>query len=311
MNAAVITHKGGKKNLFNQDYIKLHKNIIICCDGHGKVKINNYNINTGVYCSYVIGEFMSLHLDYDNIENSFKKAQQYLFHKIKKLLLNKQIKIKINKKNIYYLKNNKWKHVAGGTTATIVIYNKENSSITVSNVGDCIAILFDTTNNTFKILTEDHSPFSYSDYLNLKEKFNFCYAIMKNKKINFSLNLYNKNGKKNDPPENCKFKNVRNEPYVLVKPKNKSFGLNMTRSLGDFALSQIGISHIPATKKYNIKKNDILLIASDGFTDNYKFNQLSNLINSLSHLNVKQILDELLKDVLIKQKKNIVTEVII
>ena len=303
MQATVVTHKGGQNNMFNQDYIKSHSNLLICCDGHGKEKIDNKYINTGGYASFVITEFLIAYLDQNQIINSFDQAHKYLFQKMKKMLINKKLKVKSENNKLFYYRNNKWKQVAGGTTATIVIYHPEKSSITVSNVGDCFAILFDTKNKTYKILTEDHSPFSYSDYLNLKNKFNFCYGTRYKGKLDFSTQLYDENGIQNSPPKNCRYKNVRGEPYVLVKPKNKPFGLNMTRSLGDFALSDIGISHIPSVHQYTVKKKEILLVASDGFMDNYKFDQLSQLINELSDLDINQIKEELLKDVLIRQKE--------
>lgn len=303
MQAAIVTHKGGENNMFNQDYIKLFKNLLICCDGHGKERVRNNYMNTGGYASYVVAEFMAIYLEPDNILSGFDQAHKYLLHKMAKLLKNKNFKVKTKENELSYYRKNKWKQVAGGTTATIIIYHPEKSSITVSNVGDCFAILYNTTKNTFQILTEDHTPFSYSDYLSLKDRFDFCYGARIKGRINFSNHLYDQNGIENSPPEHCRYKSVRNEPYVLVTPKNKSFGLNMTRSIGDYALSNIGISHTPSINEYVVKPEEILLVASDGFMDNYTFKQLMNIITTISNKTPQEIINYLLADALKKQKK--------
>jgi serine/threonine protein phosphatase PrpC len=310
MDIAVRTHSGGKKNYFNQDCIvKVGDYGVVCCDGHGKQRISRPDgvvgyLNSGGYAAYVACNHIAENIGKVS-KTVFHQAHQVVLFKIKEYFEKQDLNTRIVDKKVLEHYDNyrkKWKNSIGGTTATSVRFNPVTQTVNVANVGDCTAVLFE--GDQHMVLTGDHSPHSYDEFLRLEDTCNFYYGVTTYRGLDTSYPLYSEDGiEKNPVPARCSVKNARNEAYVLVSPKGCSSGLNMTRSLGDFSLSAKGISQEPFVKQYPVRPGQTILVGSDGFFDNYTYYDLAQIVQRHNTVDANQLVEVLQNDALGRQKK--------
>lgn len=171
----------------------------------------------------------------------------------------------------------------------------------------------------YALLSAEHSPESVSEFrrvypsvesLNM-DKMVFLYDTMRSGHVNGRkerspiFDVAKDSGKIKLSKKGSYYKNVRNEWASLVAAsKNATFhdSLSFTRSLGDFHLHAYGVSHKPDIVEYDVqdclqhfsqkgsnqsdKKSILVVVASDGIWDNWKYSDLVN------HLMTNDILEE-------------------
>jgi serine/threonine protein phosphatase PrpC len=173
------------------------------------------------------------------------------------------------------------KFKASGCTATMVLISE--TKMIVANVGDSDAFIFNK-NLTLNKLNNNHSLTTKSEIERI-----MSYSKSKGRDINITfatrdsfgvgkVPLWDKN--MNIQAFDPRFHFYRNRmgdiaSYIEIIDEEISPMLNMTRSLGDYMLKEIGISCIPDINVYERPTNGSkLLVGSDGFWDCWTISEL-------------------------------------
>ncbi|MCQ2819214.1 MAG: protein phosphatase 2C domain-containing protein [archaeon] len=244
-----MTHPGtnmeGEEKI-NQDSFLLLQNIFGCdfnilavLDGHGE---NGHLVSN--YCKSAIEQFFSNQANFMSKNSLLMNITEDIIYS--RLTLNnyKMIK-KFYELTDLELSKLKFDTSFSGTTCVMVFYVKHH--IICSNVGDSRAVIFSSrsrkSNFTFKNLSYDHKPG------NSKEK----------------LRIEAKGGS----VEQFKNEEGEEEGPLRVCAKHKTdHGLAVSRSLGDSALHQFGVSSEPDITEIGLlKEYKILIMGSDGLWD--------------------------------------------
>ena len=175
------------------------------------------------------------------------------------------------------------KYISSGSTVSLLIILKDK--MLVANVGDSDVYLFDDSHN-LTLLSGSHSGTNENEMKRLKEFPNtkIVYAttigtfeslLWKDDKMNpFEASLHHY----------CK--NRMNEPATYICSNILPNKLAMTRSLGDYALKNHGITWEPEIHEYPLpNEKSQILIASDGFWDSWKQEEI---ITELSDIEKRQ-----------------------
>jgi serine/threonine protein phosphatase PrpC len=175
------------------------------------------------------------------------------------------------------------KFKATGCTATMILLSK--TKMIVANVGDSDAFVFDENLKLIK-LTQDHC-------LTTKSEIERINSYSKSKGLETSVTFATRNpygyGKvplwdkdMNLKPLDPRFHFNRNRmgevaAYIEILDTEVSPMINMTRSIGDYKLKEIGISATPDIRVYDrpvVGTN--LLVGSDGFWDCWTIAELES-----------------------------------
>jgi serine/threonine protein phosphatase PrpC len=175
--------------------------------------------------------------------------------------------------------------VRGGTTMTVgaLVHGK----IYTANVGDSLAVVVSEAVGTIanlrtgemraatqrvELVCADHAPSN----LNEMERLKSTLLVPLYEQLTASKGTPIESGVKGHY-----HKNVRREWATVVSTQGGPFSetLSMTRSLGDFYLHTLGLSHKPDVFEYNPKGRFAVLIATDGVWDNFCFEEIGDLID--------------------------------
>lgn len=195
--------------------------------------------------------------------------------------------------------------IHGGTTATMVIQirNEDDTFTIISvNVGDSTALFIPRKDGkkSWKFLTIDHGPENENEWKRINDlpqkdyphKLMFVYdktSVLR--KYECPL-VFLPDGTKdqkyvsNPWDHGLHPTNVRYEPAVYaVTPRTvtkDSTCIAMTRALGDFYATQLGLSSVPSFQVMNIEKGSdfSIALASDGIWDCWKYGDFGEFVNN-------------------------------
>jgi serine/threonine protein phosphatase PrpC len=185
-------------------------------------------------------------------------------------------------------------HLIGGTTLSLIIQTKDYNWIV--NIGDSDIVHFDCVKKNYTILSEDHSPDNISEFKRIISKNKdtvFEYGKSYDDKNTYSLYEKEKDEwiKKKVPP-NIPKKNVEGK-YAYYIGNGIQDRLAMTRSIGDFGYKEkYGVSYKPyITKIPKLEKGCSLIVATDGFWDCWKYDEILSVIVNGRVLKMKEYHD--------------------
>ena len=152
---------------------------------------------------------------------------------------------------------------SGSTCVSLLIPNKNTSTIYIANVGDSRAILIkeekSKKNNkwTFQQLSRDHKPTEEDEYQRIIEADGEIEAI-------------------EDDDGNW------NGPLRVWEKGSEGPGLAMTRSLGDKVGAKIGVCCTPEVTKFEIKEEDkVIVLASDGLWEYISNEETTDMVKNI------------------------------
>ena len=193
---------------------------------------------------------------------------------------------KVDEDGVVYQKRGEqdsWVPVKGGTTCTLAV--RLPGKWVVAHVGDSPA-LWIPTEGPPRMLLHDHSPDSEVEAALLWKRaerpgmqllYDVSYRAQGARQA-----IYSATGEKMPPqPGRYYVKNVKNEPAVLCATPEGSthmFYLAMLRSLGDFPLHPLGLTHEPSIVE--VEGAGRLALFSDGITDVFTDEQLATLASA-------------------------------
>ena len=288
--------KVGKK-VDNKKIRKIEKIGVICHAGEvsfGKAKTNqdnyfNYNINyddlvfVGV-CDghgengHYVSEYLISHLplDFQDVYFNMKKTEKKIFEDIPLETITKMFEESfkktdkdlndfcdtMKKKKIMgeYIPNYYNCDYSGSTCVSLLLKQKEISTVYIANVGDSrIIVIRENENNnwTCEQLSRDHKPTEKDEYQRIIDADGEIEAI-------------------EDDDGNW------TGPLRVWEKGSEGPGLAMTRSLGDKVGSKIGVVCTPEITKYSIKEEDrAFIIASDGLWEYFPNQDVTEAVKEL------------------------------
>ena len=153
----------------------------------------------------------------------------------------------------------------------------------IVNIGDSDIVKFNCLNKNYEILSENHSANNFSEFKRMVlENENTVFEYGKNRGDSNIYYLYEKVGNewvKKLVPKEVPVKNIE-EDYGCYVGDGMQDRLAMTRSIGDFNFKErYGVSHKPyITKIPKLEYGCSLIIATDGFWDCWKYNEILGII---------------------------------
>ena len=196
------------------------------------------------------------------------------------------------------------KKIIGGTSAIIVFINKKSSFLIIYHVGAMLSTIFNKQ-SIFEIGT-NHTPLSLSENIRINEtakiKPRIIFDIKNSLTIERPRYVFNDEYELN-PNGGYSFDDLDNQHWSTKLTNIECiYSSKVTRSFGDYHLSDYGIITVPDKQEYSYSVGDILVIASPDFWKLfYKF-EFKLLLETYS---LCQIID------LVKEKDPSVTFVII
>ena len=185
---------------------------------------------------------------------------------------------------------NNWTKLIGGTTCSIVLI-LENNKLYHAHLGDseCL-ILYNPIKGEkeFKNITKNHSASSLEEYLRISNSYKnpgkFVYSFADNSLNKLNPNVFVLDDSNNIIPDNVDtlsekvyrlyrkhfyHKNVSEDFATIFTSPTYNHSLAISRSFGDFFLSQYGLSDKPDIIEYPLNKVSSFILASDGLWDNF------------------------------------------
>ncbi len=243
----------------NQDKGKIWEKdgvtFIVVCDGHG----DNGHDYADFVINFLFDKFSIVNLQNEDLTEIINNIIDNLENECKKQI----------------------GHLIGGTTLSLIIQTENFNWIV--NIGDSEIVQFNSISKTYTILSEEHSPDNISEFKRMiSENKDTVFEYGKSKGDINTYSLYEKRENewiKKIVPKNIPKKNVEGK-YAYYVGNGAQDRLAMTRSIGDFVFKEkYGVSHRPyITKIPKLENGCSLIIATDGFWDCWKYNEILTII---------------------------------
>lgn len=274
----------------NQDRALQVHGAVGICDGHGELGA----VAAQAACEY-LETFLDLRSTRDALaQNSVSHVMKRAFEgahcavqsAMKAEIESRSISTKVDEDGVVYQQRGEqdtWIPVRGGTTCTLAV--RLPGKWVVAHVGDSPA-LWIPEEGPPRMLLHDHSPDSVEEAALLWQRaqrpgMQLLYDVPPRTQ-GARQAIYSATGEKMAPqPGRYYVKNVKKEPAVLcATPAGTThmFYLAMLRSLGDFALHPLGLTHEPSIVE--VEGNGRLALFSDGITDVFTDEQLATLASA-------------------------------
>ena len=167
----------------------------------------------------------------------------------------------------------------GGSTLSIYV-DRESRDTWVTNLADSDVTIFDTDTQTYEVLSKDHSPSNIDEFERIMEsRPETIFEYDKRIKQGPTIPIYKQVDEKWTKPvivsTNIYAKNVEGQIATYIGNGNND-KLAMTRSIGDFNFKRnYGLISEPSISKYPpLTENQVVVIATDGLWDSWKYTQL-------------------------------------
>lgn len=165
--------------------------------------------------------------------------------------------------------------VRGGTTASVV--EIKDNCVRVGHVGDSEVMIIHESGE-FIVLTNDHSSNSLTEWIRIQKEADIVPKVLFTS-LPVERSVFVKIGYtwKVNPIGGAKWCNIRGDWASYLHGHEEA--LNMTRSIGDFSLKKHGVSSKPDSIDHHLPPGrSIVLIASDGLYDSFKYEELRDLV---------------------------------
>ena len=194
---------------------------------------------------------------------------------------------------------NSFGDIDGGSTLSFCLI-RCNIDIWIANVGDSEIKLFDLEKNSGYLLSMNHTPNNIEEVKRIKRDFPLTFfeydKFNKSYETNYMYEFKDDEILKLEPKDNFYFKNRNDEIacYLSRCYDGNNLKISVTRAIGDFSYkNKLGLISTPYVKRYKkIKKNQVIICASDGLWDSWKNNEIMEF---LSNNNLKNFMEEHIK----------------
>ena len=175
----------------------------------------------------------------------------------------------------------------GGSTVSLYI-KRGDKDIWIANLGDSDIVIFNKTDNSHIVLSEDHGPSNIEEFKRMKQTHdNVIAEYDKQIKIGPVIPVFKQVDDKwtnsEIPSRNVYYKNVEGE-YATYIGDGDSYKLSVTRAIGDFHFKEhFGVSSVPFIRKIEpLTGNNVIIMASDGFWDCWKYSEVTDFLQNNS-----------------------------